>query len=263
MTPTVPEMVCRALGVPPYSGEIAKEETRCSFCGKLIAMGDPCKHKALSSLGEGFTNDASLAFRTNIACQWCPPLMKKDLLFKTPNTVVTLDGLFSLTRDDYRTWFFLTPPVPPWAAFFVTTNMAHVAWRTPLTLDNKLMAFRLDEQIMHIRHDLLLMAVNDCKRAGVLLADAASNGDTQLGKAKKKPEQQFIRNHPFIALDREASKMMHGQLLPQFLKLADDNKEARAIADRLTTLTKGELIALATLVKAKPVDPVQPERISL
>src|SRR5208337_295270 len=96
------------------------------------------------------------------------------------------NGLFPLAKDENRTWFFLTPPSPPWAAFFVTSKMAHVVWRTPLTLDNKLMTFRLDDQILHIRHDRLLQAVQDCKKAGALLAEVAATGDKR-AKPKKKP----------------------------------------------------------------------------
>lgn len=256
---SVPQMVCQALGLPSYREEKSQEETRCSFCGGRIAKGDPCKTRALSALSDSFTNDSSLACRTNLACQWCPPLAKKEVLLKTPNSLVTPDGLYGLAKDENRTWFFLTPPSPPWAAFFVTSKMSHVTWRTPLTLDNSLMVMRLDDQILHIRRVRLMQAIDDCKRAGALLAQ--ENGNAASTKKKTKPE--FVRNHPFIVLDREAYASQHGQFLPKFIQLADRNEEAAGIASRLELLTKGELFALATLVKGKPVQPVAPQRIAL
>lgn len=259
---TVPEMVCRALDLEPYTEEIAAEDTRCSFCGVPIAKGDYCKTKALQALGaDSFTSDASLACRTNVACKWCPPCMTKEVLQKLPNTVVTKAGLFAIGKDENREWFFRTPPAPPFAAFFVTAKMAHVAWRTPLTLDKNLITVRLNDQLLTIRHDRLMQGIEDCKRAGELLAEAGAQKIESAGKKHKKVI--FVRNHPFVSLDREIHSTTHGQLLPQFVALAGENSEAATIANRLSTLSKGELFALATLAKAKPVAPVAAPRIIL
>lgn len=167
--------------------------------------------------------------------------------------VITTLGIYSISTDDARAWFLLTPPEPPFVAVLQTrspTSTFHLHWRTPVTIDKALLHIRVDDRLLQIRTETLYKAVEDCQ----IVADAMQ----ALRPAAKKRD---VLHHPFLFLDRALTDSSHGNLHHDANALLEDPSTSKNIINalgRLQQLTTGELWGLATLAKAKLPLPTKP-----
>lgn len=252
--PTASQLAMQALNLPV--SETFKAQCRpivapgrCTFCGVPLPIGE---YVVAKPYGDSFMDDLSLAARTNLACAACYTIAGKgckDILTALLTVVVTADGVYPIRKDCHRTWFLLTPPEPPFVAMIGLTKSQHLAWRTPVTLDKRLITVRLGEELVTIRHPYLLQAVAVCHRAAARL----NAHETTRKKAGK------TWSHPFAFLDREAKVPDHGLFHDKARALAGLDSELAADLDFLAGCTKGELWALATLVKSTPEAPERPD----
>ncbi|PIV35212.1 MAG: hypothetical protein COS34_03435 [Lysobacterales bacterium CG02_land_8_20_14_3_00_62_12] len=169
-----------------------------------------------------FMDDTEIA-RTGIVSASANLFLAKDVMMVAQRAVFCAEGAFSLATDAARTWFFLTPPRPPFVAVIADSMLQHLVWRTPICCSQDLITFRHGAKLHSVRRRRLIDAVAQLK---------------EYGRAA------------FVALDREGKHPGHG-----VLRRDCTGEMAQALAD----LTPGELIALATLAKKTPVEPVRPQ----
>jgi CRISPR type IV-associated protein Csf1 len=220
------------------------------MCGRPIAAVDIASRVDFSP---SFTDYPAVGM-SGFLCGWCKTTSAQGVNRELQRAVATGAGVFSLNKDEHRTWFLLTPPEPPFVAVVSTSKnffvAMHLHWRTPVTLDKRLLYVRVGDKVYQIRHPLLLQAIEWSKE----VADAVQ---ARRPAAKRK----VSLNHPFVLLERTADRAGHGVLLPEAIALRDDPALAPAIHG-LRHLGAGELWALATLSKAQPVPPVCPEPVT-
>lgn len=176
--------------------------------------------------GANFMDDATTA-RTSVVSGVAALFLTKAVMMKTQRAVFCAEGAFSLATDAARTWFFLSPPTPPYVAVISDSMLQHLVWRAPVNLSQELIVFRHGQKIHTVRRAHLVRFVEALR---------AHDGPA------------------FVSLDREGKDARHGVLRsdcpPQLAQL-------------LAQATPGELIALATLAKKKPVAPERPEPFTL
>ena len=177
-------------------------------------------------------DDFSQASRSGVTCGYCAALKPKIVMFKVQRGVFGPDGGYSLGKDTARAWLLHRPPRTPFVAVVSDSTLQHLVWRTPVTLSSDLITVRLGPRLLTIRRHLAL----------------------EMAEAVIAERQQDRRVFRF--LDREVKDLRHGQLAQK--DLADITPETRSLLQRASP---GELWALATLAKANPPEPIEPERI--
>lgn len=251
------EIVCQAAGIEP-SGHPSKRSGFCSYCARPIAEGDVALEQPLAGQ-RSFTNGADLAASGNkLACGWCAAIIPKYI---TPlaGTIACKDGVFSVLKDTARAWLFLTPPEPPYVVTIASQQRQHLTWRTPPTLTNDLQIIRYGNELLQIRREFLLKAVDACKVAGKLYGEEKAKAAEEKRGGKKVKAK--IYSHPFVSLDREMTDLRHGQFFADVWVYAAKNEELKQSLLLLQQCTPGELWALATLAKKETPEPVKPESV--
>lgn len=237
----------QALGLAPAGFAHEGEATHCALCRGAIAPGEP---SAPVEFSNAFTDWASVG-DTGRACGDCEATTPQPVLRNLQRVVITERGLYPIGTDDHRAWFLLTPPDPPFAVVVSTrsaTAAFHLHWKAPVTLDRNLIVVQLDDQALYIRHPILLLALEACRRV--------ANG---LQAARPESRRRERLNHPFVVLDRSVSEPAHGALHPDVALLGPEHADDLRLLRRLWP---GELWALATLAKANPPTPTQPDLIT-
>lgn len=255
------------------------EATGCACCGKPILPGDIAVRDK-DRFGASFTDGPSLARRgSGAVCGACSALMNAKPLMALQHVVITRDAVYPIRKDIHRAWFLLTPPEPPYVAVVSDTKQAHLIWRTPPTLDNRLMIVRLGGRILRIRRPILERALVDCQiaadalnatRSGLgAVAEPATGAPIGAGgkvkaKAKSRKPEEGLR-HPFMRLGREFDDPRQGVIRRELLvsPLAAPGTPVAAAIGRLLALGPGELWALATLAKRKVEAPEKPAPLEL
>jgi len=184
---------------------------------------------------------------SDMSCGWCISLMPKEAMFALRSAVVTLDGAYPLFENAHRAWLFMNPPDPPFIAGISEVNAQHLYWRTPPTLDARLISIRYGSRLFLIRRGRLMNAVEACRRAGEILTEASGG-------------KKVIAN-PYRMLDREISSLSHGLFRDDALQHSIQNPELADILQFLRECNPGEIWALSSLSKTTPVVPVKPDKI--
>jgi len=213
----------------------------CALCGVAILAGDIAREAGFTY---NFTDYAALAARTNIACGACARMMTRTVMRRLQKVVVSKEGVYPLTKDAYRAWFFLTPPALPYVAVVGTTQLQHLIWRTPVTLDDRIQIVRVGSRLLRIRRCLLRQGLEAARR----IADA-------LGAAAPTRRPPLRLRHPFSRLDRELASLAHGRFRPETAALC---QEYAADIAELSSLGTGELWAMACLAKRYAPVPRRP-----
>jgi CRISPR type IV-associated protein Csf1 len=256
------ELVCKALnltptGIPKKDVRLddkdaghEHEHTHCAMCARPLEDDTLVEPQSFTNT---FTDQAALLAGQGLVCGFCAVSSKQNVLRYLQNCVVTKDGVYSIGKDKYRTWFLLTPPPAPFVAIDrdgAPTAAFHLHWKSPVTYDTNLIKVRFGGRTLTVRHPVLMQAITDCK----LVAD-----EMQSRRPDKKKKDSL--NHPFRWLARKMDDSSHGVLSDEAIAISEDpnaSNEYREAFSRLKTLSTGELWALATLVKSKPEAPEQP-----
>lgn len=262
------QIAVKALGVDPdkwmaelykvdqtKSGDkfgVTKEPCECSFCGDNIPKGNLVALKCIKN-NSGFTNDIDLINGDNVACKYCAVFLGMTELRIGGNKIYSEAGAFNIKPDNDRGHFLLNPPKPPWVAVITNKSMfaQHLIWLTPPTIDNNLMVFRLGKQILKIPRKRLLKSIKLCGQASRIIE---KSGLTRKGKTF---------THPYIRIDRDLDNLSHGQFLGVALKVAKTDEKMAEILAYLAENPLGVTWALATLVKAKALEEVSPQPVTL
>lgn len=217
--------------------------TTCTFCGKAIHEGDLA---APFEPGRSFT-DTLKTFPSGVICGACATVTSSQPMLRNfQRVVITKEGLYPIGFDAHRAWLWLTPPEPPFAVVINHSTMGayHYIWRTPVSMSKQLICANVDDTLVWIDRTVLIEAVNSCRELETLMK--------QMGVKKAQ-----IWKSP----NREGLGDGHGQLTASVYELAERAPQIRQKVDFLATLDAGVLIALASVIKSKPVDPVKPEPI--
>lgn len=201
----------------------------CSHCGRPITEG---LHYSKVSLGQFFSDTRDLASASGLACWQCVHLRKKTLLNGLSYTVVTEREVYPIAQNIHKAWLFLTPPDGPFLALHSSSTMQHLAWRTPVTLDNRLISIRFGGNLFTVRTPVIRKALEIAHRIN-------------------DPAKPWVNP---LMLDRKATAGFHGLIHPKAAPLlAEDEIEF------LMNITAGERWALSAVMNSKRPEPVIPD----
>lgn len=218
----------------------ATTQTACMYCGHPIPAGQaryPYKPQ------QSFSDWQYLACNSGYLCAACVRFTENTVLTNTAHCVISTNGAWSLSKDANLTWFFETPPKPPFVAVFSDTQKAHLMWKATVTTDVDALRVQFGRERLTIDRPLLSKARGWAQELTDLLV---AHG---VGRLEG-------RHHPFVALDRKRADPAHGRLCNDALTGARTTPRAAQLVDHLLSLGEGERWALAVLAKRKPVDPV-------
>ncbi|GEM_PF-6868374 len=148
--------------------------------------------------------------------------------------VVTPNDVFPISKDIHKAWLFLTPPPAPFLVVHASSTMQHLTWRTPVTIDNRLIQLRYGQNLFMVRPAVIAKAVEIAKRIND-------------GQRWASP----------LLLDREASASYHGML--------NSTASERMTPDEqqfFCSISAGERWALAYVMHSKLPQPEKPEAIT-
>ncbi|SFF33128.1 type IV CRISPR-associated protein Csf1 [Paracidovorax wautersii] len=240
---TASDLACQALNVRPQGEPHRHGSTTCSFCGKAIHDGDP---SAPFEPAKTFT-DTLKTFPSGVICGACATVTSSQVMLRNfQRVVITNNGLYPIGTDANRAWLWMTPPEPPFVVVINHSTMGayHYVWRTPVSMSKQLICANVDDTLMWIDQPALIEAVNVCRELEMLMK--------QIGMKKAQ-----VWKSP----SREGLGGGHGLLSAAVHDLAARSPQVQPKIDFLATLDAGVLVALASIIKSKPVDPVKPEPI--
>lgn len=228
------DVVDQVFKLGPDNGLLSwgKETTACSHCARPIARGDLYSP---SNAGQFFSDTRSLATTSRSICWRCVILRKKAMLNGLSYALITLDGVFQISKDTNKAWLFTTPPPAPFLVMHSSSTMQHLCWRTPITLDNRIIRVRYGNHLFTVRPEAV--------RKALALSDAMNEG------LKKWAAPLF--------LDRKAANQNHGSLTTAGRELLSQSDQ-----DFMLNLTPGERWALAYVMHSKRPQPEMPECIT-
>jgi len=181
----------------------------------------------------GFSdNTRSLASSSRCICWRCTVLRQKHLMYGFSAVVITADGVFSISKDVEKAWLFLTPPPAPFMVLHSSSTMQHLSWRTPITLDNRLIRVRFGLRNFTVRPAIIKQALE--------IADRINEG-----------EKKYISP---VYLDRKAADSTHGSLTKRGREKLTEQER-----DFFVNISAGERWALAYLMHSKRPEPRVPE----
>lgn len=241
------EIACKAADLAPTGVPHTGDGGHCAMCGRPLVAG------ILTTANEtqkSFTDHSKL-IPSSFICGWCNSARKQDALRAFQRCVITSEGTYSLGTDKARTWFWLTPPTPPYVVVINsnTTGAFHYLWQTPVTLDNRLIHANVDGANVQIRRSAVLKAMEWSSMLKGRLIDAGH-------------KKGF--NSPFKLLNRSCfrtSSSGHGQIKDSVLQLALKDEACRAAVEFLRSLRSAELWALSAMLKENPEPPLAPDLI--
>ena len=242
------EIAAMALGLPPVGTPHEGNSCVCAMCQRPLRMGDITSVKDLPRTFMDYPHMADSAY----LCGYCAATTEQTVMRELQRSVITPGGIYNLNTDDARAWFWLTPPDPPYSVVINHNVLGafHYYWRTPVTLDNRIVFLNVDGTVYQVRRARVLKALECAKQ---LLDIAASTS----GKRK-------VLKSPFVVLSRDPGakpRSSNGRLAPEVHRLAETHPHCIPAIEYLDALGPGELIALSPMLKQTPATPTQPEII--
>ncbi|MFW5886445.1 MAG: type IV CRISPR-associated protein Csf1 [Bacteroidota bacterium] len=217
-------------------GVSLKKNVPCMFCGESIDVGIKWKP------AKGSFNDWQNLENSNYLCLDCASLKEKKNMGNLQKTVINKDGAWKLGKAEYKMWFFLTPPKPPFVAMLSTAKSSHMFWKSAVTLDLNCINIMVGNKLLEIDRDLAFEAAEWCREVSEL--------------AKKKKQNPGVL-YPFFNLSTDMKDTAYGTFTKGFLRFCTENKRADTIRKKLLMLGEGEIWALSTLIKQGRVKPVE------
>lgn len=240
---TASDLACQALRVPPIGEPHRGADAVCTCCAKPIRAGDPA---ASFEPAKTFT-DTLKTFPSGLICGACAAVTSSQVMLRNfQRAVITRDGVYPIGTDANRAWMWLTPPEPPFAVVINHSTMGayHYVWRTPVSMSKELICANVDDTLYWVDRPTLLKSVKVCNE---LLELMRKHG---LKKAQ-------VWRGP----SREGRGSSHGLLTPAVHEVAGLEPHAKPLVEFLKNLDEGVLVALASIVKAKPVAPEKPQPV--
>lgn len=223
--------------LPVWKGEACQ----CSHCSRSIEEGE---HYERSKVGQFFSDTRSLVTSLGAAqpnkpraiCWRCSWLRKRPMLYGMAAAVVTPEHVYPIHKDVHKAWAFTTPPEGPFFVTHASATMQHLAWRTPITYDNRRIFVRFGNDLFVVRPEAMRKALRICDDMN-----------------KDQPRWRS----PLI-LDRKANVSTNGHLT-RYGKETLTADDASFLAN---DLTQGEYWALAYLMHSNRPVPENPEPIT-
>ncbi len=240
------ELAASALQLQPVGTPHSGPDCVCAMCQRTIKTGEISQKMELKRT---FMDFGHLAI-SDMLCGFCAATSNQTAMRELQRSVICEDGIYNLNTDDARAWFWLTPPPPPYAVVINHNTMGafHYYWRTPVTLDNRLVSVNVDGTVYQVRRPVVLRAIETATR--VLHAYNSNSG-------KKKQLKSA-----FIMLARAPGSKpgaVNGHINADLRAFGVANPTHHADIEFLNTLGTGELIALSPFLKQAPAAPTQPE----
>ena len=228
-----------------YSGGMCK----CAMCQRPIHDGDLVLDS--DTLSRTFTDFPHLLATSNerlYICGYCNATRQQARNRYLQNSIITEAGIYNMSTDAARSWFWLTPPEPPYTVVFNhgAPGCFHYHWRTPVTLDNRLVSMNWDGVIHRVQRFKVIDAI---AHAAVLVSAANFERKKNLVKGV------------FDQINRKGMMEKysdHGRINATILATVRDNPELRSSLEFLQRLSPGELLAASAFLKAVPALPVMP-----
>jgi len=207
----------------------------CAMCGQHHAIGDPVTPFVPT---DSFTDYPALRAKSSrIICGWCAATCNDIFTQKVLKTVICRDGIFPAASNVHIAYWLLNPPDGPWMWVQGDQKKQHIIWRTPVNTSRDVYQVRNGEQVLTVRRQRLLPAVEAARR----LARAASAG--RKGAALKSP---------FVRLSRDLDDPAHGCIRADLHAKALTDDAVATDVRQIQSLTAGELWALTALLYAEP-----------
>lgn len=244
------KLACQSLRLAPKGEKHNGEDTCCAMCRAPIRKGDIA---APLDLPRSFADQVHLLKESQHLCGYCNTAADQDVLRAFQREVITEHGTYNLNHDTSRVWLWLTPPEPPFVLVINNSAAAfaafHYVWRTPVTLSRDLIQAMMDGKVYQVRRPMLLQAIEDSRFLTQELNDMAAQGKKKKGKS--------VYAHCWQFPDRKGKEDGHGVLTRTVHEL-EQTAAVRAAIRRCQNLGEGELMALASIIKSKPVEPAMP-----
>lgn len=243
------ELAASALGLQPGGSPHKDQACVCAMCQRHIQEGDLSQKKELTRT---FMDFGHLA-QSDYLCGFCTVTANQTVMRELQRSVICRDGIYNLNTDDARAWFWSTPPKPPFSVVINHNTMGafHYYWRTPVTLDDRIVSINVDGTLYQVHRVRVLNAI----AAASKLLKAYNN---LVGKKK-------TLKSPFIMLARDPGskpRAANGHIHADISAFAVAHPEFQADIVGLNELGTGELIALSPFLKQNPATPVKPELIT-
>lgn len=239
------ELAANALALKPVGQPHEETDCVCAMCRRPIEKGQPST--ATKELPRSFTDWVHIG-SSGYICGWCKATTPQAVMRHLQRSVITRNGIYNLNTDAARSWFWLTPPDPPFSVVINHSVQAtfHYFWRTPVTLDSRIVNLNLEGTVYQIKRQRVLQAID----AGKLLLDRAS--ELQLKKDALKSA--------FVVMQRDPTEpsARNGHIHSDARKLATMYSDCNDAVRFLETLNPGEISAASSLLKQKPSVPEQP-----
>lgn len=247
------DLAMQALGIRP--SEFLRTEapiwtdspTPCGRCGRPIQPSEPYKP---AKAKEGFSDTRDLAAPGSPLCGGCTILGLKPAMNRLSFSVLTREGVYPIAKDIHKAWLFLSPPEPPFVAVISASTMAHLVWRTPVSLSKERFYLRYGNDLFTIRPEKISSAI--------ACAQALRFRREEQQPTSVKAKRGTVRLSPYLALDRNLVNHNHGQLSSATIEHMKPAEKALFLS-----LTSGEVWALSFLLTTKPPIPEQPQPLSI
>lgn len=228
------DVVDQVFGLQPSEGlkRWVGDAVACSHCARPISEGDLFSP---SDVGAFFSDTRNLASKSCAICWRCVFLRKQTMLNGLSYALITREGVFTMAKDIHKAWLFTTPPDGPFFFMHSSATMQHLAWRTPVTLDNRRIMARFGNHLFVIRPKVI--------REALAIADAMNEG-----------QKNWVTP---LFLDRKAAELNHGAITKAGRELLSESDQ-----DFLLNITPGERWALSYVMHSKRPVPEAPECIT-
>lgn len=228
----------------PLEGTLVVSEAmtheHCAVCGDQLRLGEPVD---VLDLPASFTNQAALAQPGgDWRCGACTSVMTRPVFQMAASTVLfSADGVFPIVKKEHRAWAFMTPPEGPFAICIQNAKQQHVVWRAPVSLSKENILVRVGEQVLRIRHRVLMEA-----RTEAIALDSVK-------RKQGRPTKDGIENPFFV--DWKLQSAASGEFKTWLPTLLATHQIARSDIPAILSLNGAEAWALGAVLHDTPVKP--------
>lgn len=150
------ELTVKALGLKT-DGIEAKESLGCVLCGRRIKPGERYSRWIP---GPNFTDGPSLTHRQDarFQCEYCAAVLPAAVFAKLQRHVITMEGVYPISKSEHRRWFLESPPEPPFLSVLSDSKRAHMIWRTPVSRSKDAIFIRVSGRLFCVNRPRVLAA---------------------------------------------------------------------------------------------------------
>jgi len=168
---------------------------------------------------------------------------------KTQHACITRDHILPFHKLTHKKWLLLHPPEPPFVVLQSDAKLAHMVWRTPVTISKDLWYVRLGKRQLIVRMPLVRAAL-ECFAS---VADRFASVQPQTKKGAAPPRLLS----PFATLGYNLDDLDLWRIRSDVRPYLNSND-----FDQIHKLRLGEYWALAILcTKKEPTNPVNDRQL--